>query len=631
MGKNKKKDDRKNRKLKLPGSSAAFASHDALLEGARRMLEARAARVEAEGDDDATAGRVAATRRADGAWRRWWHRSLDATPDAVGLAAACRRAGLDGFEREALAALVLGRLSLVKGEVGRLAELADCLGVPAGGKLAAMRRFLDGGRLQAGGLIHCLNPDAEPTERRIVPDPALVEEALASGRATAPWPVRSEAELHQRLLQLTCALHARWDACDDERRGRGDPEELFASARRVERLVARLAATLEGHPEWHLNALFAEAGLVRGQAERLMLLALVGRELGHLPDDDPLFTGGGLALASGGPPGEVGTGLAALAGDGRLAEAGLIEEAAGHKLPGSGQVSAIEKTAFRLGPVARCVLGLEDLRVRRGSSDFAVREPAVRMEALVLDERVERTLGMALAQARGGAQVFRDWGIEAVLPYGRNVTLLFAGPPGVGKTACAEALAGELGRPILVADYARLQSCWIGETDKHIVAIFREARQSGAVLFWDEADSMFFDRENAFHASEVRTVNVLLQEIERFDGVCVLTTNRRVALDPALERRITLKVEFGAPDRTMRRRIWEKMLGGRLPLSGDVDPGWLSQAELTGGQIKNVLLNAARLALAERAAGPVTRADFEAAMAMETQEPDEDPRGRIGF
>jgi SpoVK/Ycf46/Vps4 family AAA+-type ATPase len=151
------------------------------------------------------------------------------------------------------------------------------------------------------------------------------------------------------------------------------------------------------------------------------------------------------------------------------------------------------------------------------------------------------------------------------------------------------------------------------------------------VLFWDEADAMFYDRECAGSSWEVRDVNVLLQELERFDGVCVLATNRRLALDPALERRITLKVEFHAPDRGMRRRIWEKMLGRKMPLSGDVDLDRLSRLELTGGQIKNVLLNAARLALAARPEGPVAWADFEEALAMETQEPGTDPRGRIGF
>jgi AAA+ superfamily predicted ATPase len=627
-----KKKDRKTEKLKLPpGRAAAFASHDDLLEGARRMLEARAARAEAEKDEEAGARRVERVRAADEAWRRWWHRAIDATPEAVRFAAACRRACLDRLEREALAALVLGRLALIKGDAGKVSELADCLGVAAGDKLAAMRRFLEGGRLQAGGLAHCLNPDAELIERRIVPDPALVEEALMPDRAVVPWPVRDEAELRQWLPQLTSALRAKREAFDDERHGWGDPEESFRCVRRVDRLVARLKATLDRHPQWSLNALFAPDGPARTQGERLVLLALIGRELGHLPDGDSLFTGGGLALVASALPGEMIASLSALAGDARLAEAGLIEESAGRGLPGAGNACAIEATEYRLGPNARRALGLEGLRARRASPEFPVRDPEVRLDALVLEEGVRRALRMALAQARGGAQAFRDWGIEAFLPYGRNVTLLFAGPPGVGKTACAEALAGELGRPILVADYSRIESCWLGETEKNVVGIFREARRCGAVLFWDEADAMFYDRADALHSWEVRSVNVLLQEIERFDGVCVLATNRRVALDPALERRITLKVEFRAPDRDMRRRIWEKMLGGRLPLSEDVDLDRLSSAELTGGQIKNVLLNAARLALAARGAGPVTWADFEEALAMEMRDPDARPGGRIGF
>jgi len=142
---------------------------------------------------------------------------------------------------------------------------------------------------------------------------------------------------------------------------------------------------------------------------------------------------------------------------------------------------------------------------------------------------------------------------------------------------------------------------------------------------------MLHDRNYALRSWEVRSVNVLLQELERFDGVCVLATNRRVSLDPAVERRITIKVEFRAPDRGMRRRIWEKMLGGKLPLASDVDLDWLSEARLTGGQIKNVVLNAARLALAAREEGPVGRADFEEALKMEKKADEDEPRERMGF
>jgi SpoVK/Ycf46/Vps4 family AAA+-type ATPase len=145
-----------------------------------------------------------------------------------------------------------------------------------------------------------------------------------------------------------------------------------------------------------------------------------------------------------------------------------------------------------------------------------------------------------------------------------------------------------------------------------------EARSQNAVLLWDEADAMFYDRDTAFRNWEVRDVNVLLQELERFQGVCVLATNRKITLDKALERRIMLKVEFERPDRIMRRRIWECLLPKKLPVARDVDLDELSGTDLSGGEIKNVILNAARAALERRARGPVERQDFLRAMEMET-------------
>ena len=182
------------------------------------------------------------------------------------------------------------------------------------------------------------------------------------------------------------------------------------------------------------------------------------------------------------------------------------------------------------------------------------------------------------------------------LPYGSGVTLLFYGPPGTGKTATAEAIAHELGMPLLVADYAKIQNCWVGQTEKNISSTFRKARKHRAVLFWDEADAMFFDRDSASRAWEVRDVNVLLQEIERFEGVCILATNRKATLDKALERRITAKIEFPRPDRLLRESIWKRLLPSGMPLAKDVDITELARKDLSGGEIKNVILNAARAA-----------------------------------
>ena len=225
-----------------------------------------------------------------------------------------------------------------------------------------------------------------------------------------------------------------------------------------------------------------------------------------------------------------------------------------------------------------------------------------------------------------------DWGLGELIPYGRGPVLLFSGPPGTGKTATAEALAHELGKTILVADYSRIQNCFVGQTEKNIVRAFREAKDQEAVLFWDEADAMFYDRDSAHRNWEVRDVNVLLQELERFEGVCILATNRKITLDKALQRRITLKVEFHRPNAHQRRQIWEKFMPQKLPLAQDLDLEELSSLDLAGGEIKNVVLNAARIALQRDECGPVTMADFRDALSMEERGGwSEQNRSPIGF
>jgi SpoVK/Ycf46/Vps4 family AAA+-type ATPase len=240
------------------------------------------------------------------------------------------------------------------------------------------------------------------------------------------------------------------------------------------------------------------------------------------------------------------------------------------------------------------------------------------LDQLVLYEDVIQAIQLAEAQFRYATVMMKDWGLGRAVPYGSGVTILFWGPPGVGKTAAAEALAHKLGKRIIVANYAEIQNCWVGQTEKNVVRIFRDAREADAVLLWDEADAMFYDRDNALRSWEVRDVNVLLQEIEKFGGVCILSTNRELGLDKALERRIAIKIEFKKPDREMRRQIWEKMVPGELPLASDVDFDKLADAELTGGEIKNVLLNAARLALCRGKKSRVTMADFQRAIEMES-------------
>jgi AAA+ superfamily predicted ATPase len=167
---------------------------------------------------------------------------------------------------------------------------------------------------------------------------------------------------------------------------------------------------------------------------------------------------------------------------------------------------------------------------------------------------------------------------------------------------------------------SQIRTPWLLRADtetRERIPVFREASENRAVLFWDEADAMFFDRDSAYRNWEVREVNVLLQELERFDGVCILCTNRKVTLDPALERRVSIKVEFERPTRTMREQIWRKLVPHKLPLATDVDFQRLAAHDMTGGEIKNAVLNAARIALMRTPRGSVAVADFEQAIAME--------------
>ena len=279
----------------------------------------------------------------------------------------------------------------------------------------------------------------------------------------------------------------------------------------------------------------------------------------------------------------------------------------------------IAETEFELTPRVVEALGLAKTVRRRKRGSYEPHEPKVRMNQLALAEEVRRAINLAVAHAKNEKILAQKWGLAEIIPYGRSVTLLFAGPPGTGKSATAEALAHELGRRILVVNYAEIMNCYVGQTEKNIVRAFNEARAGNAVLFWDEADGMFYDRDSATRNWEVRDVNVLLQELERFEGVCILATNRKITLDKALERRITVKVEFERPNQETRRQIWEKLIPKAMPLAKDVNFDELSRSDLSGGEIKNVVLNAARIALERHAKGPICRDDFRRAVEMETQ------------
>lgn len=231
--------------------------------------------------------------------------------------------------------------------------------------------------------------------------------------------------------------------------------------------------------------------------------------------------------------------------------------------------------------------------------------PARTFNDVILPPATRRALDQALVHVTSHDLIFNRWGLGERHPTGLALAFNFAGPPGTGKTICAEAIANELGRRLLVVRYAEMESLWMGETPKNVAAVFRMARQENAVLLFDEADSIAARRSTSLDHGFLResntVVNVLLKELETFNGVVIFATNLAVNFDPAFERRIRTHVLFEMPGVDEREQIWRVQMHPRLtPLASDVNFRLLSETyEASGGDIRNAVLKAAMAAASE--------------------------------
>ena len=231
--------------------------------------------------------------------------------------------------------------------------------------------------------------------------------------------------------------------------------------------------------------------------------------------------------------------------------------------------------------------------------------PRRTFDDVILPPATRKALDDALLHVTSHDLIFNRWGLGERHPTGMALAFNFAGPPGTGKTICAEAIAHALGRKLLVVRYAEVESMWMGETPKNVAALFRMARDERAVLLFDEADAIASRRsaglDHAFVRESNAVVNVLLQELESFDGVVIFATNLASNFDPAFERRIRTHVLFEMPGPVERERIWRVQVHPRLtPLASDVDFGALArQYEGSGGDIRNAVLKAAMAAAGE--------------------------------
>ncbi|MDR1240870.1 MAG: ATP-binding protein [Oscillospiraceae bacterium] len=218
---------------------------------------------------------------------------------------------------------------------------------------------------------------------------------------------------------------------------------------------------------------------------------------------------------------------------------------------------------------------------------------------LILSDDLKSILKNACARIKFKSVVFEKWRMNKRLLYGNGLSLLFAGPSGTGKTMAAGIIAGELGLELYRVDLSHLVSKYIGETEKNLNNVFDEAKRSNVALLFDETDALFSKRTDVKDSRD-RGANIeisyLLQKMEEFDGVCVMTTNLLENIDKAFFRRITYIIRFTLPNKLEREQIWKKMFSKYVPLAKDIDFDFLSKFEISGGNIKNAAVSAAFLA-----------------------------------
>jgi SpoVK/Ycf46/Vps4 family AAA+-type ATPase len=194
-------------------------------------------------------------------------------------------------------------------------------------------------------------------------------------------------------------------------------------------------------------------------------------------------------------------------------------------------------------------------------------------------------------------KVFYEWGFERKLSLGKGVNILFSGPSGTGKTMAAEVIAHELDLDLYKIDLSSVVSKYIGETEKNLAAIFKEAETSNAILFFDEADALFGKRSEVKDSHD-RYANIeigyLLQRMEEYTGAVILATNMQKNMDEAFVRRMHFTVEFPFPEEESRLKIWQHIFPPETPLAEDIDFDFLKRKfRISGGNIKNIALAAA--------------------------------------
>lgn len=238
------------------------------------------------------------------------------------------------------------------------------------------------------------------------------------------------------------------------------------------------------------------------------------------------------------------------------------------------------------------------------SSLYSVEYPKTSLDSLVVPEKTEKQIRSILTKIKHYDLLYNKFGLREIDKTGGRTLINFYGPPGTGKSFAAEAIAKELGKKIIKANYAQIESKFVGETPKNIKEIFMAAKKEDAVVLFDEADSILGNRLSNVTQSTDHAVNVsksvMLLEMDNFDGVMIFTTNFGENYDSAFVRRIIGHIEFELPNEENRKKIFFGLLPPKLPVSISDDE--LEQIirlseGLSGGDLLNMVLYASSSAV----------------------------------
>ncbi|MFD8030608.1 ATP-binding protein [Streptomyces sp. NPDC059717] len=357
----------------------------------------------------------------------------------------------------------------------------------------------------------------------------------------------------------------------------------------------------------------AAAGVDNTGARRALPVVIFGAD-----SFDPRWSPSGDVLCLDAPPDGVNTE--------RLWHSHVGDAAEGFDLPATvasyrlapEQISHAAKAARSLAALEGTTLGALHIQqgARRQSAPTLDRHarrvsPAVTWADLVLPDEPRTQLAELLTRARHRERVLGQWGLRTGGGRGHGVVALFAGESGTGKTLAAEVVAGELGIDLYIVELSAVVDKYIGETEKNLEKIFAEADRTNAVLLFDEADAIFGKRSEVKDSHD-RYANLesayLLQRLESFDGIALLTTNLRANIDEAFTRRLDLLIDFPFPDPSQRLALWRHSLTG-VPCADDIDlDSCARDFELAGGSIRSAVVTAAYIAVGRGT--PVTTEDL---------------------